>query len=332
MATFQTILNSDFEEKLLDDLEDADPREQGTVLFNRQLSSQMRRLQRASSRAQNFPRRMWSRSAATWEAKEAFLVAFNLDDMLQERQAARNSRYGDREEDYLGSIEAYGVPDGALPGDLLANDANRVQSASYLSKEAGVSEEAWQDLENQAPANGSQGQHQQGSKDSQPAGSQEDSTTVPVAKLLEAFLSGNRWTPPPDDIRMQIAELHNDDLKNSAQQREELEDLRDTSRLSQMEDELTYDFFAKTGTWLQSLPFGVQDGTLNSSLSTLHPELYLAFLGQARRHLDEMERDMDYKWGTLSDMDLSALGVDLQQVASNLTLSLVTLLFKPECS
>ena len=56
-------------------------------------------------------------------------------------------------------------------------------------------------------------------------------------------------------------------------------------------------------------------------------QLYLAFLGQARRHLDEMERDMNYKSGTLGDMDLTALGVDLQRVASNLTLSLVTLLF-----
>ena len=141
-------------------------------------------------------------------------------------------------------------------------------------------------------------------------------------KLLKAFVDGKRTTPLPDDIKMQIADLHDDDLKQSAARREELEDLRDGIRLSQMEDELAYTSFAQSGEWLRSL--GLLDNL--TSMSTLYPELYLVFLGQSRRHLDEMERDLNYKSGTLSDMGLETLGVDLEQMASNLTQSIVILL------
>ncbi|CAJ1440349.1 unnamed protein product [Effrenium voratum] len=303
---FQSFLSKDFQTKLLDDLEDADPTEQGTVLLNGQINSQMRRIRRASARERSFEKRMWSRSAATWEAKESFLAAFNLDDMLQERQAARDSRYGERDEDYFLSIRDYGIPDGNLPGELLGYDTKRVKSAELLSKEAGVSEEAWQRMDDQAEV--------------QNESAQEKRTSL--TGLLEAFVVGKRTTPKEDDLKVQIAELHNDDLKQSAARREELEDLRDAIRLSQIEDGLAYDFFAQSGEWLRSL------GLLNNltSMSTIYPELYMAFLGQARRHLDEMERDMSYKSGTLGDMDFNTLSTDLGYVASNLTQSIVTLL------
>ena len=309
---------------LLDDLEEADPREQGTVMLNSQHAAEMRRIQRASSRTQSFGNRMWSWSAATWEAKESFLSAFNLNGMLQERQAARDSRYGDRSETYLDSIHSYGVADGSLPGEFLAADVERVRSTRHLAMEAGVSQEAWQNMEDQAnQANESQ-QKGQESKDTNSNSDQDTSSAATsLLRLLEAFVHGKRSTPAPDDIRIQIAELHNDDLKRSATRREELEDLRDATRLNQMEDELVYDYFAQTGAWLQSL--GLLDNL--TSMSPLYPELYLAFLGQARRHLDELEQDVRYKSGTLNDMDFDVLAMDLERVASNLTQSIVTLLF-----
>ena len=112
---------------MLDDLEEADPTEHGTVMLDNQMAAQMKRIQRASSRTLSFQHRMWSWSAATWETKEACLAAFSLNDMLQERQAARDSRYGDRNENYLDSIKAYGLPDGSLLGEFLADDVERVK-------------------------------------------------------------------------------------------------------------------------------------------------------------------------------------------------------------
>ena len=320
---FQSFLSKDFQTMLLDDLEEADPREQGSVMLNRQLAAQMRRIQRASSRTRSFGDRMWSWSAAAWETKESFLSAFTLNDMLQERQAARDARYGDRSENYFDSIHAYGMADGSLPGEFLAADVERVKSTRQLSLEAGVSQEAWQGMEDQANnANESQ-QEGQEPKGTTPSTDQETpSGATSLLQLLEAFVSGKRSTPAPDDMKIQIAELHNDDLRWSAAQREELEDLRDASRLSQMEDGLIYAYFAQAGAWLQAL--GLDNLT---SLSPLYPELYLSFLGQARRHLDEMEQDMRYKSGTLTDMDFDVLAMDLERAASNLTQSIVTLLF-----
>lgn len=179
---------------MLDDLEEADPTEHGTVMLDNQMAAQMKRIQRASSRTQSFQDRMWSWSAATWETKEACLAAFSLNDMLQERQAARDSRYGDRNENYLDSIKAYGLPDGSLLGEFLADDVERVKSTRHLSKEAGVSEETWQSMEDQAKkANESEGnQEGQEQKNSKPGSEDEESSSggASLLQLPEAFVSG----------------------------------------------------------------------------------------------------------------------------------------------